>query len=117
MMTCYVGVLFVLLSVEDICRFELSIVFFFQAEDGIRDLVRFRGLGDVYKRQRREFLESPIYRELILGDDGQETALQVTLKPDLEWDALLERREILRSKRGQGFFLSLIHISEPTRPY
>ena len=27
------------------------LVFFFQAEDGIRDLVRSRGLGDVYKRQ------------------------------------------------------------------
>ena len=26
--------------------------FFVQAEDGIRDLVRSRGLGDVYKRQR-----------------------------------------------------------------
>ena len=26
--------------------------FLFQAEDGIRDLVRSRGLGDVYKRQR-----------------------------------------------------------------
>ena len=29
----------------------LLIFFFFQAEDGIRDLVRSRGLGDVYKRQ------------------------------------------------------------------
>src|SRR5665811_2532301 len=28
-----------------------SSFFFFQAEDGIRDLVRSRGLGDVYKRQ------------------------------------------------------------------
>ena len=27
-------------------------IFFFQAEDGIRDLVRSRGPGDVYKRQR-----------------------------------------------------------------
>mgnify|MGYP003380553345 CR=1 FL=1 len=27
--------------------------FFFQAEDGIRDLVRSRGLGDVYKRQHQ----------------------------------------------------------------
>ena len=27
------------------------VVLFFQAEDGIRDLVRSRGLGDVYKRQ------------------------------------------------------------------
>ena len=39
--------------------------FFFQAEDGIRDLVRSRGLGDVYKRQpvacRSQFavLEAP----------------------------------------------------------
>ena len=29
----------------------LVLNFFFQAEDGIRDLVRSRGLGDVYKRQ------------------------------------------------------------------
>ena len=32
--------------------FFLFHVFFFQAEDGIRDLVRSRGLGDVYKRQQ-----------------------------------------------------------------
>ena len=31
--------------------FFLLFVFFFQAEDGIRDLVRSRVLGDVYKRQ------------------------------------------------------------------
>ena len=30
--------------------------FFFQAEDGIRALVRSRGLGDVYKRQVQEGL-------------------------------------------------------------
>ena len=30
---------------------HFSTLFFFQAEDGIRDLVRSRGLGDVYKRQ------------------------------------------------------------------
>ena len=30
-------------------------IFFFQAEDGIRDLVRSRGLGDVYKRQVGDF--------------------------------------------------------------
>ena len=30
---------------------ELCAFFFFQAEDGIRYLVRSRGLGDVYKRQ------------------------------------------------------------------
>ena len=34
-----------------------SCLFFVQAEDGIRDLVRSRGLGDVYKRQRRGCVE------------------------------------------------------------
>ena len=38
-----------------LCIFLVSVAvyffFFFQAEDGIRDLVRSRGLGDVYKRQ------------------------------------------------------------------
>ena len=34
------------------CRF-----FVFQAEDGIRDLVRSRGLGDVYKRQVQIILD------------------------------------------------------------
>ena len=32
-------------------RVSFVVFFFFQAEDGIRDLVRSRGLGDVYKRQ------------------------------------------------------------------
>ena len=31
--------------------YAFVLCFFFQAEDGIRDLVRSRGLGDVYKRQ------------------------------------------------------------------
>ena len=34
-----------------------GIFFFFQAEDGIRDLVRSRGLGDVYKRQVHTYLK------------------------------------------------------------
>ena len=38
-------------SFASICGCETSDCFFFQAEDGIRDLVRSRGLGDVYKRQ------------------------------------------------------------------
>mgnify|MGYP003377112541 CR=1 FL=1 len=35
-------------------------LFFFQAEDGIRDLVRSRGLGDVYKRQLFFLTQVPI---------------------------------------------------------
>ena len=33
--------------------FETAAIFFFQAEDGIRDFCLSRGLGDVYKRQQR----------------------------------------------------------------
>ena len=43
--------------------------FFFQAEDGIRDLVRSRGLGDVYKRQDRQ-------RRLARDDDEWPPFLQ-----------------------------------------
>ena len=40
-----------LLPVDMFCLVGCCGIFFFQAEDGIRDLVRSRGLGDVYKRQ------------------------------------------------------------------
>ena len=46
--------LFILYSYIEMSVFSFfffTIFFFFQAEDGIRDLVRSRGLGDVYKRQ------------------------------------------------------------------
>ena len=45
-----VGFHFYLLIFFEIYFFSFFF-FFFQAEDGIRDLVRSRGLGDVYKRQ------------------------------------------------------------------
>ena len=44
----------------DSCRTSLSLIFFFQAEDGIRDLVRSRGLGDVYKRQGLDLVRAQI---------------------------------------------------------
>ena len=43
--------------------FFFFFVFFFQAEDGIRDLVRSRGLGDVYKRQRRGGMAPEVYSD------------------------------------------------------
>ena len=44
----------------------VCVLFFFQAEDGIRDLVRSRGLGDVYKRQKR-IVASPVVFAVILA--------------------------------------------------
>ena len=43
------------------------VFFFFQAEDGIRDLVRSRGLGDVYKRQSLNALG--VTRLITIGGD------------------------------------------------
>ena len=50
-LSCSRGFLGVVHSVVDWCGFRCLIVFC-KAEDGIRDLVRSRGLGDVYKRQQ-----------------------------------------------------------------
>ena len=64
--------------------------FFFQAEDGIRDLVRSRGLGDVYKRQ-------PLA--------GAEV--------DQRWRAARGRRTVVAGHlhdAGERLHLSLIHI-------
>ena len=41
-------------------------LFFFQAEDGIRDLVRSRGLGDVYKRQELTLLLMTVLSQAFL---------------------------------------------------
>ena len=48
-------------------------VFFFQAEDGIRDLVRSRGLGDVYKRQVVNFENLSVNANGYTWDFGDET--------------------------------------------
>ena len=66
-------------------------LFFFQAEDGIRDLVRSRGLGDVYKRQVRELFGGQ--PALILLDE-----LSVYL------------RKFQKKARNLEEALSLIHI-------
>ena len=69
----------------------LIFIFFFQAEDGIRDLVRSRGLGDVYKRQLADIATAG-------------------------WTHLDSAREAQRSisslalNRFKEFRLSLIHI-------
>ena len=69
---------------------SFCIFFFFQAEDGIRDLVRSRGLGDVYKRQAF----SKTGERLV----GQVAKRQAVTNPD---------RTIQSIKREM---LSLIHI-------
>ena len=70
-----------------------------QAEDGIRYLVRYRGLGDGYKRQILE-------REALLGDEAPEAAAgELTLTRDL-------RREGRSACRVNGQLVSLAILRE-----
>ena len=71
-------------------RLSFSLFFFFQAEDGIRDLVRSRGLGDVYKRQ-------PLYMS-----PEQATAERIDRRSDLFSVGLILYEAVMG--------LSLIHI-------
>ena len=74
------------LNVRCVCGF-----FFFQAEDGIRDLVRSRGLGDVYKRQ-----------VLVVNDGSTDGTQEILAKfPDIN---------IVNLPTNKGKGLSLIHI-------
>ena len=69
----------------------ISLCFFFQAEDGIRDLVRSRGLGDVYKRQ--------------VGNEGDFEDLAEARTSDFRG-----RRLIYKCSTPTILGLSLIHI-------
>ena len=69
--------------------------FFFQAEDGIRDLVRSRGLGDVYKRQ------DPGFGDLAVPQFDRKSARRIGITK--------------RSTRGHGVSaVSYTHLTLPT---
>ena len=98
---------------------ELFFFFFFQAEDGIRDLVRSRGLGDVYKRQ--EFNETKQYFYAEFSEPFTESG---TFTPDQILSGAKEQSgskigafvnytkvsDPLSVKIGISYILSLIHI-------
>ena len=58
--------------------------FFFQAEDGIRDLVRSRGLGDVYKRQVKMIVNTHGHFDHIMANKAlvEATGAPLAVHPD-----------------------------------
>ena len=70
------------------------VLFFFQAEDGIRDLVRSRGLGDVYKRQ-------------VQGNDVIKTIDELATQGRIQMVAVVHRQ--------MGFWKRLFHGSTAKR--
>ena len=71
------GKLLLLVSIVSCVRVLCGGCFVFQAEDGIRDLVRSRGLGDVYKRQGLIYVMDEPWRIPI----GAADRMQVLLRP------------------------------------
>ena len=68
--------------------FFLSFFFvFFQAEDGIRDLVRSRGLGDVYKRQLSQ-REKDVTALVCLGYTNREIGARLHISRETVKDRL-----------------------------
>ena len=78
-------------------------LFFFQAEDGIRDLVRSRGLGDVYKRQAQS---NP-------DEDFAET-FAVWLDPHSNWKEEYRRWPHVLKKLKYIDPVSYTHLTLPT---
>ncbi|TNF92330.1 MAG: hypothetical protein EP297_13425 [Gammaproteobacteria bacterium] len=56
----------------------------------------------VRERARQEFLQSPVYRDLIISQDGKTTAMQINFKPNIEYPVLLKKRDALRAKNRKG---------------
>jgi len=48
---------------------------------------------------RKEILSSPLYRDLLVSQDGTTTALQVVFEYDETWERLLKQRDDLRTKQ------------------
>ena len=86
-----------LVRIDSSVFFFFSVLFFFQAEDVVRDLVRSRGLGDVYKRQQQRGSG-----RLVLGADlGRDVRILVVdrVLADRRGDA---RGSRLRDARHDG---------------
>ena len=92
----------------------LCCVFFFQAEDGIRDAQESRGLGDVYKRQAlleaAETVGYPLLVKPSAGGGGK--GMQVVTSADGLEAAVASSRRLAADAFGDDtlLLLSLIHI-------
>ena len=79
---------------------------FYQAEDGIRDLVRSRGLGDVYKRQVRVLDQ----RGAGQRRDRHRAHVDPVGRHQIAGEKSKERIAVEDQRDGPDVELSLIHI-------
>eukprot|EP00831_Metopus_contortus_P070242 TRINITY_DN635_c0_g1_i3.p1 TRINITY_DN635_c0_g1~~TRINITY_DN635_c0_g1_i3.p1 ORF type:complete len:280 (-),score=55.26 TRINITY_DN635_c0_g1_i3:41-880(-) len=73
--------------------------FFFQAEDGIRDVERSRGLGDVYKRQvhgeRKQMVDDFCARTFVALDKDERNAPTITKGHAIQFNSMSHFIELL----------------------
>ena len=90
--------------------------FFFQAEDGIRDLVRSRGLGDVYKRQAIPlaayyriacWLQMPLWNTLLLAGAGPDLAALVRFGMEVQGCRASSTEDQERTARAIGISVAV----------
>ncbi len=68
----------------------------------VRGAKTLRDPGMDRDQARKEFLNSPIYRDLLVSKDGTTTAIQANLERDERYYELLYRRNELRQKKHEG---------------
>jgi len=78
-------------------------IFFFQAEDGIRDSVASRGLGDVYKRQDQVFLSISTSQKFFDTSELNSITVRVPSEKHIE-AAMAEMRKILSKSLDENDF-------------
>jgi len=86
-------------SILDVPLLESPPVSLDDLSEGIRTL---EDPGTKIQAARKELTNSPLYRNRLISPDGGTTALQVDLRPDQRYQAMLEKQSRLREKRLQG---------------
>eukprot|EP00656_Telonema_subtile_P003058 TRINITY_DN11403_c0_g1_i3.p1 TRINITY_DN11403_c0_g1~~TRINITY_DN11403_c0_g1_i3.p1 ORF type:complete len:495 (-),score=116.38 TRINITY_DN11403_c0_g1_i3:226-1710(-) len=97
--------------------------FFFQAEDGIRDLVRSRGLGDVYKRQisvcagdpGRAYLPHGRTVEQVCGKTTMELIPHIPVLP-ISWGDAVAFMQSLGGSEAPHSFQGALNLTYRTGP-
>ncbi len=83
----------------------LNVPLLYSPKQSIREISKnprtLETLGVDRQLAKEEFLNSPIYKKLILGPDGQTTALQLNIAVDEKYIDLVLRRDALREKKYQ----------------
>ena len=80
---------------ESVFESYIAVAFFlYQAEDGIRDLVRSRGLGDVYKRQ--------IPHSSVAGDLTGAAAFRVYLREQVDLHRVADAHHVVDMRDRPG---------------